>query len=91
MEPQLQKLLDRGFIRPSVCPRGALVLFVKKKDSSTRQCMDYRGLNKVTIENKYHLPRVDGLFNQLREALVFSNIFNHLSGYHTILECEKKM
>jgi hypothetical protein len=64
---------------------------VKKKDSSTRLRIDYRWLNIVTIEEKYHLPRIDDLFDQLKEALVFSNIVNHLSGYHTILEYEKKM
>ena len=71
--------------------RGAPVLFVKKKDSSTRLCIDYRWLNKVMIESMYHLPRIDGLFDQLKEAFVFSNIVNPLSGYHTILEFEKKM
>lgn len=71
-------------------PWGVSVLFVKKKDSSTR-LYDYRGLNKVIIENKYHLLRINDLFDQLKEALVFSNIVSHLSGYRTILECEKKL
>jgi hypothetical protein len=73
-----------------VSPWGVSVLFVKKKDSSTR-LYDYRGWNKVIIENKYHLLRINDLFDQLKEALVFSNIVNHLSGYRTILEREKKL
>jgi hypothetical protein len=60
---QLQELLDKGFIRPSVSPWGAPVLFVKKKDGTLRLCIDYRQLNKVTIKNKYHLPRIDNFFD----------------------------
>ncbi|KAL5757856.1 hypothetical protein ACOSP7_020467 [Xanthoceras sorbifolium] len=63
---QLQELLDKGFIRPSVSPWGAPVLFVKKKDGSLRLCIDYRQLNKLTVKNKYPLPRIDDLFDQLR-------------------------
>ena len=62
---QLQELLDLGFIRPSFSPWGAPVLFVKKKDGSLRMCIDYRELNKLTIKNKYPLPRIDNLFDQL--------------------------
>ena len=65
LKMQLQELLDLGFIRPSHSPWGALVLFVKKKDGSMRMCIDYRELNKVTIKNKYPLPRIDDLFDQL--------------------------
>ncbi|KAL5828810.1 hypothetical protein ACOSQ3_018278 [Xanthoceras sorbifolium] len=65
---QLQELLEKGFIRPSVSPWGAPVLFVKKKDGSMRLCIDYRQLNKLTIKNKYPLPRIDDLFDQLRGA-----------------------
>ena len=55
---QLQELLDKGFIRPSVSPWGALVLFVKEKDGTLRMCIDYRQINKVTVKNKYPLPRI---------------------------------
>lgn len=71
LKEQLQELLDRGFIRPSVSPWGAPVLFVKKKDGFMRMCIDYRELDRVTIKNKYPLPRIDDLFDQLKRALVF--------------------
>ena len=60
---QLQELLDLGFIRPSLSPWGAPILFVKKKDGTLRMCIDYRELNKLTIKNKYPLPRIDDLFD----------------------------
>ena len=59
---QLQELLDKGFIRPSVSPWGAPVLFMKKKDGTLRMCIDYRKINKVTIKNKYPLPRIEDFF-----------------------------
>ena len=62
---QLQELVDRGFIRPSISPWGAPILFVKKKDDTWRLCIDYRQLNNVTIRNRYPLPRIDDLFDQL--------------------------
>ena len=65
LKVQLQDLLDKGFICPSTSPWGGLVLFVKKKDGSLRLCIDYRQLNKVTTKNKYLLPRIDDLFDQL--------------------------
>ena len=74
LRKQLQELLDKGFIRPSVSPWGAPVLFVKKKDGSLRLCIDYRKLNQVTVKNRYPLPRIDDLFDQLRDASVFSKI-----------------
>ena len=72
LKAQLQELLSKGFIRPSAFPWGAPVLFVKKKDGSFRMCIDYRQLNKVTIKNKYPIPRIDDLFDQLEGACVFS-------------------
>ena len=63
---QLQELLDKWFIRPSTSPWGAPVVFVKKKDKTLRLCIDYRQLNMVTIKNRYPLPRIDDLFDQLR-------------------------
>jgi hypothetical protein len=80
---QLQDLLDKGFIRPSASPWGCPVLFVKKKDNSLRLCVDYRPLNAVTIKNKYPLPCIDILFDQLAGAKIFSKIDLH-SGYHQI-------
>ena len=78
---QLQELLEKGFIRSSVSPWGALVLFVKKKDGTLRLCIDYRQLNKFIVKNKYLLPRVDDLFDQLKGASIFSKI-ELRSGYH---------
>ncbi|XP_077251803.1 uncharacterized protein LOC143891031 [Tasmannia lanceolata] len=83
LKKQLQELLDKGFIRPSVSPWGAPVLFVKKKDGSMRLCIDYRELNNVTIKNKYPLPRIDDLFDQLQGAMYFSKI-DLRSGYHQL-------
>ena len=71
---QLQELLEKRFIRPNVSPWGALVLFVKNKDGTLRLCVDYRQLNKMTVKNKYPLPRIDDLFDQLKDASVFSKI-----------------
>jgi hypothetical protein len=83
LKKQLQDLLDKGFIRPSTSPWGCPALFVKKKDESLRMCVDYRPLNAVTIKNKYPLPRIDVLFDQLLGAKVFSKI-DLRSGYHQI-------
>jgi hypothetical protein len=83
LKKQLQELLDKGFIRPSTSPWGCPALFVKKKDESLRLCIDYRPLNAVTIKNKYPLPRIDVLFDQLVGAKVFSKI-DLRSGYHQI-------
>ncbi|KAJ9538127.1 hypothetical protein OSB04_030860 [Centaurea solstitialis] len=84
----LQELLDKRFIRPSASPWGAPVLFVKKKDGSFRMCIDYRELNKVTIKNKYPLPRIDDLFDQLQGASYFSKI-DLRSGYHQLKVSEE--
>ena len=74
LKEQLQELLRQGFIQPSVSPWGAPVLFVKKKDGTLRMCIDYRGLNQVTVKNKYPLPHIEELFDQLQGARVFSKL-----------------
>ena len=80
---QMEEMVKKGFVRPSTSPWGAPVLFVKKKDGSMRLCIDYRELNKVTIRNKYPLPRIDDLFDQLQGAKVFSKIYLR-SSYHQL-------
>ncbi|GKD66625.1 putative reverse transcriptase domain-containing protein, partial [Tanacetum coccineum] len=83
LSTQLQELSDKGFIRPSSSPWGALILFVKKKDGSFRMCIDYRELNKLTVKNQYPLPRIDDLFDQLQGSSVYSKI-DLRSGYHQL-------
>jgi hypothetical protein len=83
IKKQLEDLLNKGFIRPSSSPWGCPAIFVKKKDGTLRMCVDYRPLNAVTIKNKYPLPRIDALFDQLARAKVFSKIDLRL-GYHQI-------
>ncbi|XP_073221486.1 uncharacterized protein [Cicer arietinum] len=83
LKNQLEDLLSKQFIRPSVSPWGAPVLLVKKKDGKSRLCVDYRQLNKVTIKNRYPLPRIDDLMDQLKGAMIFSKI-DLKSGYHQI-------
>jgi hypothetical protein len=83
LKTQLQDLLEKGFIRPSSSPWGCPAIFIKKKDQTLRMCVDYRPLNEVTIKNKYPLPRIDILFDQLTGARVFSKI-DLRSGYHQI-------
>ncbi|GJZ43071.1 putative reverse transcriptase domain-containing protein [Tanacetum coccineum] len=83
LSDQLQELSDKGFIRPSSTPWGAPVLFVKKKDGSFRMCIDYQELNKLTMKNRYPLPRIDDLFDQLQGSSVYSKI-DLRSGYHQL-------
>ena len=83
MKKQLEELLEKGFICPSSSPWGCPAIFVKKKDNTLRMCVDYRPLNVVTIKNKYPLPRIDTLFDQLASAKVFSKI-GLRSGCHQI-------
>ncbi|GJY89762.1 putative reverse transcriptase domain-containing protein [Tanacetum coccineum] len=80
---QLQELLEKGFIRFSSSPWGAPMLFVKKKDGSFRMCIDYRELNKLTVKNRYPLPRINDLFDQLQGSSVYSKI-DLQSGYHQL-------
>ena len=79
LKVQIQELLHKGFIRPNTSPWGTLVLFSKKKDKTLRLCIDYRQLNRVTIKNRYPLPRIDDLFDQLKGARVYSKIDLHTS------------
>ena len=74
LRKQINELLEKGFIRDSSSPWGAPALFVPKKDGSMRMCIDYRKLNRATIKNKYPLPRIDDLFDQLRGSKYFSKI-----------------
>ncbi|GJP52310.1 hypothetical protein CLOM_g11436 [Closterium sp. NIES-68] len=83
VQKQLEELLDKGFIRVSSSPYAAPILFVKKKDGTMRMCIDYRALNKITIKNRYPLPRVEELFDQLGEAKIFSKL-DLRSGYHQV-------
>nr|GEZ94272.1 putative reverse transcriptase domain, ribonuclease H-like domain, aspartic peptidase domain protein [Tanacetum cinerariifolium] len=80
---QLKELSEKGFIRPSSSPWGAPVLFVKKKDGSFRMCIDYRELNKLTVKNRYPLPRIDDLFDKLQGSSVYSKI-DLRSSYHKL-------
>ena len=83
LKAQLEELLSKGFIRPSISPWGAPILFVKNKDGSLRLCIDYRQLNRVTICNQYPFPRIDELFDQLQGSQVYCKI-DLRSGYHQL-------
>ena len=83
IKSQLKELIDKNYIKPSVSPWGAPLIFVKKKDEIPRLYIDYRQLNKMTIKNKYPLPHIDDLFDQLRGATIFSKI-DLRSGYHQV-------
>jgi hypothetical protein len=83
LQMQLEELLKKGYKRPSVSPWGALVLFVRTKDGTLRLCIDFRKLNKVTVKNKYPLSRIDDLFDQLKDAKIFSKI-DLRSRYHQV-------
>ena len=74
LKVQIQELLGKGFIRPSTSPWGAPILFANKKDKTLQLCIDYRKLNRVTMNNRYPMPRIDDLFDQLRGAQVYSKI-----------------
>nr|GFC85782.1 putative reverse transcriptase domain-containing protein [Tanacetum cinerariifolium] len=83
LSEQLKELSDKGFIWPSSSPWGAPVLFVKKKDGSFWMCIDFRELNKLMVMNRYPLPRIDDLFDQLQGSSVYSKI-DLRSGYHQL-------
>jgi hypothetical protein len=83
LKKQIDESLEKGYIRPSTSPWAAPVLFVEKKDGTKRMCIDYISLNEVTVKNKYPLPRIEDLFDQLRGASVFSKI-DLRSGYHQL-------
>jgi hypothetical protein len=84
LKKQIAELQSKGFIRPSSSPWGAPVLFVEKKDGTQRMCVDYRLLNKVTIKNKYPLPKIEDLFDQVKAASIFSKV-DLRSGYHQLI------
>ena len=83
LKTQLRELTDKGYIQPSVSPFGAPVLFVPKKDGGVRMCVDYRALNRVTVHNRYPLPRIEDLLDRLQGAKFFTKI-DLRSGYHQI-------
>ena len=83
LKSQLKELIDKKYIRPSVSPWGAPVIFIKKKDGTMQLCIDYHQLNKMTIKNRYPLPHIDDLFDQLRGDTMFSKI-DLRSGYHQV-------
>jgi hypothetical protein len=83
LQMQLKEILNLGLIRLSVSPWGALVIFVKKKDGSLRLCIDYRDLNRSTVKNRYPMPWIDDLFDQMKGAAIFSKI-DMRSGYHQL-------
>jgi hypothetical protein len=83
LKKHINELSEKGYIRPSTSPWATPVLFMEKKDGTRRMCIDYQALNEVTIKNKYPLPRIEDLFDQLRGASVFSKI-DLRSGYHQL-------
>jgi hypothetical protein len=87
---QLDELLKKGYLHPSVSPWGAPFLFVKKKDGTLRLCIDFKQLNTITLKNNYHFPRINDLFDQLRGVCIFSKI-DLRSGYHQVRIKEEKI
>ena len=88
LKSQLQELLRQGFIRPNTSPWGAPVLFVKKKDGTLRMCIDYRGLNQVTLNNKYPLSHIEELFDQFQGSRVFSKLDLRQGYYQLMIKIE---
>ena len=87
VDSTVRDLLAKGLIEPSTSPYGAPILFVGKKDGSLRMCVDYRALNKLTVKNRYPLPRIDDLFDKLQGSHMFSSL-DLTSGYHQIRICQ---
>jgi hypothetical protein len=83
LKEHIKELLEKGFIYPSLSPWGAPMIFIPKKDGTQRLCVDYHALNEVTIKNKYPLPRINDMFDQLHGACLFSKI-DLRSGYHQL-------
>jgi hypothetical protein len=90
LQMQLEELLKKGYIRPSVSPWGAPILFVKKNDGKLRLCIDFKQLNKVKVKNKYLLPRIDDIFDQLKDAKIFAKI-DLRSIYHKVRIKEEEL
>ena len=88
IKKQVQELLEKGFIKPSTSPCESPIVLVRKKDGSWRMCIDYRALNKITIKNRYPLPHIDDLLDQLKEAIYFSKLDLH-NGYHQVRVAEQ--
>lgn len=88
IKKQVQELFEKGFIRPSTSPCGSPIVLVKNKDGSWRMCIDYQALNKITVKNRYPLPCIDDLLDQLIEAVYFSKLDLH-SGYHQVKVTEQ--
>ena len=83
IKKQVQEMLNKGFIRPSISPCGSPIVLARKKDGSWRMCIDYRALNKITIKNRYPLPRIDDPLDKLKEVVYFSKL-DLRSGYHQV-------
>jgi hypothetical protein len=86
IKKQVQELLNQGVIRPSTSPCGSPIVLVPKKDGTWRMCVDYRALNKITVKNRYPLPRIDDLLDQLKNAIYFTKL-DLRSGYHQVRNC----
>lgn len=83
IKKQIKDLLDKGFISPSTLPCGLPIVLIPKKDGTWRMCVDFRALNKITVKNRYPLPRIDDLLDQLKDARYFTKLDLH-SGYHQL-------
>jgi len=89
VKKQLQQLLEQGVIRPSTSPCGSPIIIVPKKDGTWQMCIDYRALNKITLKNRYPLPRIDDLLDQLQYAKYFTKLDLKL-GYHQPGTCQRR-